>query len=40
MLDEELTHEKWDENNSESFADSDDSHSLLKLGGGARYDML
>ena len=30
MLDEELSHEKWDENDSENFADSDDSHSLLK----------
>ena len=40
VLDEELTHEEWDENDSESFADSDDSHSLLKLGEGVHYDML
>ena len=30
MLDGELTHEEWDENDSENFADSDDSHILLK----------
>ena len=29
MLDGELTHEKWDKNDSENFADSDDSHILL-----------
>ena len=27
-----LTHEKWDENDSENFADSDDSHILQELG--------
>ena len=32
MLDGELTHEKWDENESENFADSDDGHILLKWG--------
>ena len=35
VLDGELTHEKWDENDSENFADSDDSHILLKRGGGS-----
>ena len=28
----ELTYEKWGENDSEPFADSDDSQILLKLG--------
>ena len=32
VLDGELTHEKWDENESENFADSDDGHILLKWG--------
>ena len=32
MLDGELTHEKLDENDSENFADSDDSYILLKWG--------
>ena len=30
MLDGELTHGKWDENDSENFADSVDSQILLK----------
>ena len=30
VLDGELTHGKWDENDSENFADSDDSRILLK----------
>jgi len=34
----ELTHEKWGENDSENFADSDDAHILLKWGG--HYKML
>ena len=32
MLDGGLTHEKWDENDSENIADSDDDHILLKWG--------
>ena len=35
VLDGELTHEKWSENDSENFADSDDSHILLKWGRGS-----
>ena len=38
MLDGELTHEEWDENDSENFADSDDSHIMLKWEG--CYKML
>jgi len=30
VLDGELTHEEWDENDTENFADSDDAHILLK----------
>ena len=30
VLDGELNHEQWDENDSENFTDSDDSHILLK----------
>ena len=30
MLDGEVTDEEWDENGSETFADSDDAHILLK----------
>ena len=30
VLDGELTHEKWNENDIENFGDSDDSHILLK----------
>ena len=30
----ELTHEYWNRNSSEYFADSDDGNILLKLGGG------
>ena len=29
MLDGELTHEEWNENDSENFADSDGAHILL-----------
>jgi len=32
VLDGELTHEEWDENDTENFADSDDAHILLKWG--------
>ena len=32
VLDGELTHEKWDENDSENLTDIDDSHTLLKWG--------
>ena len=32
VLYEELTHEKWGENDSKNFADSDDSHILLNGG--------
>ena len=32
MLDGEFTQEQWDENDSENFADRDDSHILLKWG--------
>ena len=30
MLDEELTHKQWDENDGESFADSNNFHILIK----------
>ena len=30
VLDGELTHKQWNENDSENFADSDDIHILLK----------
>ena len=33
VLDAELPLEKWDENDSEKFADSDDGHILLKWEG-------
>ena len=39
VLDGELTHKEWDENDSKNFADSDDSHILLKWGGG-HYKIL
>ena len=32
VLGGELTHQKWDENGSKNFADSDDGHILLKWG--------
>ena len=38
VLDSELTHEQWDEYDSQNFADSDDAHILLKCGG--HYKML
>ena len=34
VLDGGLTHEQWDENENEKFADSDDGHILLKWMGG------
>ena len=37
-LDGELTHEYWDENDSEDFADTTDGHILLKWR--VRYKML
>ena len=33
VLDEELTHEYWDENDSENFTDSEDTHIFAELGG-------
>ena len=33
MLDGELTHEYWDENGIENFADNSDAHILLKWRG-------
>ena len=33
VLDGELTHEEWDESDSENFTDSDAGHILLKWGG-------
>ena len=30
LLDGELTHENWSENDSENFTDSDDSHNFLE----------
>ena len=34
VLDRELGREYWDENDGENFADGNDSHILLKCGGG------
>ena len=38
VLDGDLTQEKWDDNGSKNFADSDDAQILLKFGG--HYEML
>ena len=39
VLDGEVSDEEWDENDNKSVADSDDTHSLVKMGGG-QYNML
>ena len=39
VLDGKLTHKQWYENESEDLANSDDSHTLLKWGGG-HYEVL
>ena len=38
VLDGGLTHQKWDENDSENVADNDDGHIMLKWGD--HYKML